>query len=556
MVEDRRRLRTLGIQSGLRWATWGLGAIVVALGGLAIQPEIVGLFHDDGLYLSAAKSLAEGGGYHLPNLPTDPAQTKYPFLYSALLSVLWRVSPSVPAGVPLFKLPGLVAFGAIFFLSAAWYARRVGPDDPWGLMFALLVCLNSGALPFVDYTLTELPFMALCLTALWICERDPVDESTGLRALTARTSVMLGLVVGLAFLLRQAAAPLVLGGAFVLMARRRLDLLIRYVGVVSAIVLPWLVYKVIAAPGDVSPLLEYYVGYEPSVIQLLRTEGPAALQIVWGNLFYAAEALDRALMLPAAPDLRVLVYPITLWGLVRLFRTPVSLLHWFVPGYLGLILLWPWHPSRYMLPLLPIMPLGLVLGTKELWRLVDRLTSGRGRSGARALAALPLSAVVILALGWTAAYLDRDESVRLWFAADTGYSWEGFEETFSWVRENTEPDAILATALDPVYYLHTGRQAIRPWFHRPWTYFYPVGKANPDIGPPTEIHTALETLEARYLIVDPLTGYAERDAAAKLFDRLLDMYASPVFDGGPVLRFVSSDSLHEVYELPRRRVGR
>ena len=38
----------------------------------------LGSFHDDGVYLEAARGLAAGDGYRIGSLPLRPAQTKYP----------------------------------------------------------------------------------------------------------------------------------------------------------------------------------------------------------------------------------------------------------------------------------------------------------------------------------------------------------------------------------------------------------------------------------------------------------------------------------------------
>jgi len=538
----------------LRWATYGLTLLIIGLGALAIQPGIAGLFHDDGIYLSVARSLAEGHGYRLGNLPGSPLQTKYPFLYSGLLSILWRIVPPFPASIPFLKATSVFSLGAIALLSARWYARRVGDLESWQLVFVFLVCLNPMVLPFVDYTLTELPFMALCLAALCIGESFPsgMDPETP-SSLQQRSTLLLAVTVGAAFLLRQAAAPLILGGAVLFVRSRRYDLLTRYASVVSLAVLPWLLFKWMANGPAVSPLLSYYLGYEPSVVELATRGGSASLRVVGDNLWYLANTLDRVLLLRAAPSLRVLVYPLVFWGLARHVACPVGLLHWFAAGYLALLVLWPWHPGRYLLPLLPLMPLGLILGTRELWKLVDHTIAPHwGRLLGRAVVTAPLATVVLLSLGWTSAFLHRSDAVRLWFVADSEYGWEGFEETFAWVRDNTGPTDVLATALDPVYYLYTNRQAVRPWFHQPWTYFYPIEHPNPRIGSAAEVQAALEDLGVRYLIVDPLTGYVEKDAAYELFRALLERYTGPEFDGDPNLRFVSSDTLHRVYELPRR----
>lgn len=93
------------------------------------------------------------------------------------------------------------------------------------------------------------------------------------------------------------------------------------------------------------------------------------------------------------------------------------------------------------------------------------------------------------------------------------YSWAGFEETFAWIREHAPGNTVLATACDPMYYLNTGRRAIRPALHRPATYFYPYGNAQADVGTVDEIKPQPVKLRVKYLIIDPLQGYAEAKRA-------------------------------------------
>ena len=64
---------------------------------------MLGLFHDDGIYAVVAKSLSDGAGYRIISLPTAPDQTKYPFLYSYILSWLWSLDPKFPDNIGLLK---------------------------------------------------------------------------------------------------------------------------------------------------------------------------------------------------------------------------------------------------------------------------------------------------------------------------------------------------------------------------------------------------------------------------------------------------------------------
>jgi len=528
---------------------------VAALALLALQPGIAGLFHDDGIYVSLARSIAEGDGYRLANLPGSPAETKYPFGFPFVLSLVWRVFPSFPENAVALKAVGVVSLVAVTLLSMAWYARRTGCAEPWQIVFALLVATGPFTLPFVDYTLTELPFMALCLAVLALADYGPGERDDPARHVPGMgTAVALGILTGAAFLMRQAAAPLVLGCIIPFVRHRRHGPLAVFLGVGALFAVPWLLFQWTAGAPGLDPLLAYYTTYEPSIPELVARDGWRHAGLVWANLAYVGKAADAALALPAAPGLRLFVYPLILVGWITGLRRPIGLVHWFSVTYLALILLWPWHPARYSLPLLPLIPLGLVLGTRHAVRAIGGSDLPRAaRAILRVVACAPLIAVAGALAGWNAAFLDRSSgSLRLWFAADAEYGWSGFEETIDWIRDNTPENAVIASALDPLYYLYTDRRAVRPWFHRPWTYFYPPGHPAPFLGPPGEVQASLENLGVRYLVRDPLAGYAEATAIEALFAGILAAYSTDAFEGSPILRFVSADSLHRVYELPKR----
>lgn len=163
---------------------------------------------------------------------------------------------------------------------------------------------------------------------------------------------------------------------------------------------------------------------------------------------------------------------------------------------------------------------------------------------------IPIGIVVILTTAWLWSYIqvDRTNHLTLWAGNGASYGWTGFGETFSWIKQNTQADDVLATPYDPMYYLYTGRKAVRPWIHRPETYFYPYGNATPDLGSVEDIRDSLNKLGVRFLVVNPLEGYSERIAAAELFANLLRSYSVE-----PELVFESSDGLHRIYALPPRQ---
>jgi hypothetical protein len=97
-----------------------------------------------------------------------------------------------------------------------------------------------------------------------------------------------------------------------------------------------------------------------------------------------------------------------------------------------------------------------------------------------------------------------------------------------------------------MYYLYTGRLAIRPALHRSGTYFYPYGQANPDVGSSDEIKPQLDKLGVKYLIIDPLDGYSEGKATLGLLKQLVNSYGAKATHV-----FTSSDGKHQIYALKR-----
>jgi hypothetical protein len=55
---------------------------------------------------------------------------------------------------------------------------------------------------------------------------------------------------------------------------------------------------------------------------------------------------------------------------------------------------------------------------------------------------------------WLSSYLliNDDGTTRGLYGSRVQYGWRGFEESFAWIRENTQPGALLASAYDPMYY--------------------------------------------------------------------------------------------------------
>jgi hypothetical protein len=519
-----------------------LGLLLGAAAFWGANKSILGLFHDDGIYVVVGKSLAQGDGYRILSLPAAPAQTKYPFLYSYLISWLWALEPSFPQNIALLKALNVAILVALFFTAVVYY-RRCNRDSTVGaVLFGLVVCTNPIIFGFTDYVLSDLLLALLTLTALALC--------AGVNGANSSVShlLVLAAIGGLACLTRSAGLPLVFAGvvhAFVFRGWRGAGW---FSMAVALIVAPWLIWSYLHAQQPADSLFAYYTGYDFAGAPGgdLSAWLSSRFAIVAGNLRYLFDMFDLVYLTPLLPGSGILIGCVSLWGLIASGRRYEPFMWSLVIFFLVLLLIWPFHPGRYLAPLAPLIVLFLFRGLSsiQIWlhaRLADFSLQWLAK-----LAWCPLGIVLLLNGVWLSGYLliVDDRTTRGLYGRRAPYGWAGFEESFAWVRAHAAPEALLATAYDPMYYLYTGRRAIRPALHRPATYFYPYGHPSPDVGTVAEIKPQLEKLRIDYLIIDPMDGYAEGRATMRLFEELVLTY------GGQAEKvFTSGDGKHKIYRI-------
>ena len=261
--------------------------VALLLGGAAFwgaNKQILGLFHDDAIYAVAGKALASGDGYAVESLPGAPPQTKYPFLFSVLLSVIWRFAPSFPENIALLKSLNVAILVAIFLAAVAYFRRSFSSSSLMAVLFAVLVCTNPIIFSYSDYVLSDLLLVFLTLIALTLVSRtiepSPFGKG-GLRGILQRTMVqippdppfskggsyasmahllVLAGVVGLACLTRTAALPLVFAGVLYAFVRRGWRGAMVFVLGVGCLLAPWYIWVWSHAAPPVDSLFAYYTG--------------------------------------------------------------------------------------------------------------------------------------------------------------------------------------------------------------------------------------------------------------------------------------------------------
>lgn len=505
-------------------------ALAVVYGAAWLAPA-VSLFHDDGIYLVTAKALAEGKGYRIASLPEEIPQTKFPFLFPAVLSVAWRAMPDFPRNAPLLKaLP--LAFALAWFVLSFRLIRRLGGTR----LQALWITLLSAASPLVIFCSTSLMsetlFAALLAGALLAAAGVEQGDSDG-RA-RSRNAWIAGLLAALAFLTRTVGIAALAGIPCGFALGRRFGAAARFLAAalpVAALWPLWVRAQTVAAPAQAFYSLENYASWN---IIFNYTPGEK-FRIFYSNALKALAAPGVLVGLPPSVWIALAVLILGAVFLRKLARPGAIELT--VAAYLAVICCWTWPPPRFLAVLLPLI-------LWFLWSAAQAMAASRpARIAAVAAAGLISCAALAVDLRSLAGTLRLGHFPINGIATD---DWREMDKAFAWLRDNAPADAVVLANLDPAVYLYTGRKASRSVVASAYKLLYAPDSPEPDAV--AALDEVLAASHATYLLVTPDLWFSE----IPLLRRNIARYQA----GHPgVLRLVErpgSDPAYQIYGIARQ----
>ena len=254
-----------------------------------MAPGVVGVFHDDGIYVATAKALAEGRGYRLIDLPGEPPQTKYPFLYPAVLAILWRLWPVFPDNLALLQGFSLICTASSVAIAFLYLVRFGYFSKAEAASASLIGATSPVVLYFATQTLSEPLFGLLLICGLW-CAESAIHRST---QLGRSTSLFYGVTLALPFLARVVAGPVLAVGSLLVLWRKRNAWLLVGTGCCASMWVWWVLRHSVApvADGDVAT---YYTVTPYISWWSQRTLNPLRVP-AWNTVFLLSSTITVAL---------------------------------------------------------------------------------------------------------------------------------------------------------------------------------------------------------------------------------------------------------------------
>jgi 4-amino-4-deoxy-L-arabinose transferase-like glycosyltransferase len=416
---------------------------------------------DNAVYLVSAKSLSSTGSYRLLNAPGEPFATFYPIGYPALLSTVFKVTPFGRASITLAR-----AYSALACLGFCLLSYRLLRQYLPAISSALLTLL-IGLCPITFLAAGEIMsdalFALLSLAGVMLMRRALAADGDRRPMLIA---VAAGLTLGAAFLVRTIGFTLIAGVtlACLLQPRGRIGRWIAFLAGAAFVAAPWMLWSAAHRHAGTNGYLQ-----ELAADFTWRTPLNNARAIVGSIIpdqFFApldtrgAKALMLRLHIPWLVEavLGLALAGSMLVGWLALLKKR-DVLATCAACYLAIVIVWPWEPSRFLVPMLPLLAVMAVVGVRALAGGQpdrDTATSDGVMVVNAALAACVLGSLTLCAMRlgnvWRSGHFGGPEAAA---------NWKDMKTAFQRIRDDTPADALVISSFPEATYLFTGERRCR-----------------------------------------------------------------------------------------------
>jgi hypothetical protein len=474
--------------------TWTAGALALlhltlCLAAFNPTPHTGG---DNAIFVSLGRALLDGAGYVDLWDPARPPHVLVPPVFPTVLAGAMALGLE-----PWVGLKGLVMLFSVaaVALSFLWMRRVTTPGVALGA--GLVLALAPGVVNLSYWVLSDVPFWAMTMLALWAAARaEPPEGSFTATPQGERAPgrgiwmAVAGAAVILALFTRSAGLPLALAFGVWMFVHAGWRPFAAFVTAAGVPTLAWMAYVRGAEAATYGSQFLQRDPYRPE----LGTIGPAdlAVRIAENAWRYLTLHLPELLVGRGgawAVAVAAAVAALAAAGFARRVRTR-SLAAFLLPLYAGLLLVWPatWSGERFLLPVLPLLLLFAGEATRDLAARAPR---------PRVLALSACVALVALGIPGTATYVSRGVECRAQHAEGAvapcrGPLWQDLFAVAADARWVLPPGSRVFSRKPVMYYVlsgHTGR-------------LYPM---DPD---PQNFFHAADTAEIGYVVLDRLPDLA------------------------------------------------
>lgn len=401
-------------------------------------------------YYLLGRSIAHGKGYTQLARADEPPAHHFPPGYPALIAVVFTLVSENVAAVKLFN--------GLLLIFAAWLlyilVRRITADQQVAFAVALMVLLNTHFLRSATIMMSEVPFFFFSLLTFYLFLRLNLEQNQ-----LRRPGFYLFLAcLSLTYYIRTLGITLFGGIMLYLLIQRRWKYLAILPVSYIALALPWVIRG--QQQGGSS-----YIGQLLAVNPYRPELGRAGLGDIitrLGNNItrYVTTEIPNGL-LPFIPAdyqsttgvqwvLGLALCALVGYGIYRLEPRYRLLISGYLAGTGVILLLWPdvWFGTRFLLPVIPFLLVGLLTALSDLLRRLLIRYKLPGKRASLILALIPL--------GWLPLIGGLHDRAQ----GNYPRNWQNYFKAAIWVGENSPVDAVVACRKPGMFYYFSGRHTV------------------------------------------------------------------------------------------------
>lgn len=425
---------------------------------------------DDSYYIMLAKALATGQGYYDINLPKPELHKLFPPGLSVFLTLPSLFNFDLKTSIIIFKIM-LIFCAAGALLTFSHLAKQEGYKEP-NITYAIVISATS--ITMVGHTsrvASEMLFIFLSILAL-ICLNYYKDSANKISPYLFLSALLI-----VSCILTRSIGIFLLPAIFLSWIIRREFLKITLLfSLVIILMSPWVILtKKTGAGGTSRYATDMWVQYintdssaESSPVKAVANklkENTSLIMIreiprIIFSISASSFVLDNYWVNFFSLPIRLLITLLTLIPLfLELWPKPKISTIYFI-FYLGVLLIWPWEPSRFLIPLIPFL---LLYFFNSLEWLTEKLLS-KTSLNTSLLPNVILSVAILLIFSHLVSNLRFIKTV--WqtgdYTVEAAEFWKDTQSAYKWVSENLPKNSIMGCipALEAYAYLYTERKSI------------------------------------------------------------------------------------------------
>jgi hypothetical protein len=404
---------------------------------------------DSASYYMLGKAIAQGDGYSSISNPTKPPANHYPPGYPAIVGAVMKIfsdkmSTVILANGIMFLISVILLFELFFLLTA---------NRNMAFVSSLLLLVNYHLLRYSTMMMSEIPFTLFSALALIFFIKNMEDERPFYKSPFFYSAVVM---LTWSYYIRSAGIALVGAVILYLLINKKWSLIVAYGAGFVALALPWFIrgqnlggnpyIKALTLVNYYKPD-EGYMDFSALVTRFLNNVTRYFTKEIRDGLFPSLVEMDYQKEATTGDWVfGIIILTLVFYGLFKLPKYRWIILS-YVAASFGIFFLWPdvWYGTRFELPVIPFLMLGVIYGLWELIYLISAKMSLNKRLNPLWFAV----AILVFIPGVKRAHIDSKKKYETNF--------NDYFEIAKWMKENVKEEVTVACRKPDLFYLFSGK---------------------------------------------------------------------------------------------------